>query len=49
MTVPATPQSKWRLAREYVVTFLVSPQARRYEIALALGIYEAIRSALGHA
>lgn len=29
--------------------FLKSPQARRYEYALALGLYEAVRAALGHA
>jgi hypothetical protein len=27
---------------------LTSPQARRYEIALALMVYEAVRTAVGH-
>lgn len=29
--------------------FLKSPQARRLEYLLAVGLYEAIRAALGHA
>lgn len=29
--------------------FLISPQARRFEVALAVGLYEAVRAALGHA
>lgn len=29
--------------------FLKSPEARRIEIALAIGLYEAVRAALGHA
>lgn len=29
--------------------FLKSPQARRYEYALAIGLYEAVRASLGHA
>lgn len=28
---------------------LLSPNARRYEVALALLVYEAVRAALGHA
>jgi len=39
-----------RLARKVfraVVDALVSPQARRYEAALLLIVYEAIRSAFG--
>lgn len=35
-------------AAKAVLGFLVSPQARRYEIPLALGLYEVIRKALGH-
>lgn len=29
--------------------FLRSPAARRYEAALLIGLYEAIRAAVGHA
>lgn len=29
--------------------FLCSPAARRYEAALIVGVYEAIRAATGHA
>ena len=32
-----------------VLNALASPVARRYEVALALVVYEAIRTALGHA
>lgn len=38
-----------KAAATAVVAWLVSPQARRYEVALALGIYEAVRASLGHA
>lgn len=31
-----------------VLRVLASPEARRYEMALALMVYEAIRAALGH-
>lgn len=31
-----------------VLAWLLTPEARRYEVALALGIYEAVRTALGH-
>lgn len=34
-------------AAKAAVAVLVSPQARRYEVALALLVYEAIRTALG--
>ena len=36
-------------ALEAVKVFALSPAARRYEIPLAIGIFEAIRTALGHA
>ena len=37
----------WSKLARALWLFLISPQARRYEIALAIGAYEAIRSALG--
>ena len=36
-------------AAKAVWAFLRSPQATRLEIALAVGVYEAIRASLGHA
>lgn len=37
-----------KAAAQAAVQFLLSPYARRYEIPLAVGLYEAIRAALGH-
>lgn len=37
-----------RKALAAVWAFLISPKARRAEYALAIGMYEAIRKALGH-
>lgn len=48
MTVPA-PKSRLKAALAAVFAFALSPQARRYEIAFALGLYEAVRAALGNA
>lgn len=31
-----------------VLAFLLTPEARRYELPLAIGIYEAVRAAFGH-
>lgn len=39
----------WKRLLTVAWQVLISPQARRYEIALAVMIYEAIRAALGHA
>lgn len=36
-------------AAKAALTALLSPNARRYEVALALVVYEAVRAALGHA
>ena len=39
-----------KAAAKLALAFLVSPQARRYEIALAIGVFEAIRAGItGHA
>lgn len=35
-------------AGKAALAFLVSPAARRYEAALLLGVFEAVRAALGH-
>lgn len=38
-----------KAAGKAALAWALSPQARRYEIALALGLYEAVRASLGHA
>lgn len=38
-----------KTAAKAALSFLLSPQARRLEIALVLGVYEAIRVAVGAA
>jgi hypothetical protein len=38
-----------KAAARAAVDVLLSPQARRYEIALALLVYQAVRVAVGHA
>lgn len=38
-----------KVALKAAWAFLCSPAARRYEAAIAIGLYEAVRAALGHA
>lgn len=40
---------KFKAAIAAALAFLLSPEARRLEVALGIGIYEAIRVALGNA
>lgn len=38
-----------KAAAKAALAWALSPQARRYEIAFGIGIYEAVRASLGHA
>lgn len=39
----------FKTALKAAVAWLLSPAARRFEAALLVGVYEAVRAALGHA
>lgn len=47
MTVPAPKPSRLSAALSAARDWLLSPAARRYEVALVLGLYQAVRTALG--
>ena len=44
----SVPVSKLKQAASVVLAVLLSPDARRYEVAVAVGVYEAFRWLAGH-